>query len=431
MAKLFDIGNKYVVILLSIIIFFILLVILAVVFSKVKFEKKAEGTVATVINEGELVINYIDGEQIEFNDNKEHTFNISITNSSTNKIYYSIFFSEANLEDIEVTIKDKEGKTINTINEDITNKKLINLLSIDSKETIRYAITLKNKTMTKFKGTLKVVNDSLTTETFSDLILLNNNVVTPKTRVGDEIATTNEGIISTTDNKGTSYYFRGNVDNNYVKINDLIFRIVRINGDSTVRLVYNKVLDKETPYNTNEVAEGKNISSLALLEKSSLESTLNNWLKTYLSEYANLLTNGEYCTDTNFNNEINNIKYAPSYERIFTDKAPDLHCKGTVYNSKIGLLSVDEIVLAGASTNTPNDKYYLYNKDIPGNYVTNSSYFINSSNGVAMINVMSNGALGEGILTTNSSYIRPVININFNAKVKGTGTVEDPYIIVS
>ena len=56
---------------------------------------------------------------------------------------------------------------------------------------------------------------------------------------------------------------------------------------------------------------------------------------------------------------------------------------------------------------------------------------MNSQNGITMINVMSNGALGDGMLITNESYIRPVINIGTNAKIKGKGTVDNPYIIVS
>ena len=37
---------------------------------------------------------------------------------------------------------------------------------------------------------------------------------------------------------GNSYYYRGNVTNNYVKFADKYWRIVRINGDGTVRVIY-------------------------------------------------------------------------------------------------------------------------------------------------------------------------------------------------
>ena len=51
-------------------------------------------------------------------------------------------------------------------------------------------------------------------------------------------ATTDEGIYSAQDDYGTSYYFRGAVENNYVKFANKYWRIIRINGDGTIRLIY-------------------------------------------------------------------------------------------------------------------------------------------------------------------------------------------------
>lgn len=431
MARIFDSDSKYKIIMILLISFFVLFIVLAVVFSNVKFEKKPEGTVATVLNDGDLIINYVDGDVISFNDSDEHVYSISITNSGNNKVYYSIYFSEANIDDINVRIENKDGNVLKEIDSDITESKLINLYSIESQQTVRYNIIIDSDKKIKFSGVLKVVNESLSTETFADLILLNNNVSVPQTRLGSEIATDNEGLISGVDNKGTSYYFRGNVFNNYVKIGSTLFRIVRINGDSTVRLVLNTVIDGQFAYNTNSVQEGVEVSGLALLKNATVLSTLNTWLDTNFKDISEFIATTDYCSDTLFSNEINGIKYSSVYDRIFNDEAPDLYCSGSVYSGKVGLLSVDEVVLAGASGTTPNTSYYLYNKDIPGNYLTSSGYFINFSNNVAMINVMSNGALGDGIVVNMPAYVRPVISINTNAKVKGEGTLDNPYIIVS
>ena len=52
------------------------------------------------------------------------------------------------------------------------------------------------------------------------------------------------GIYEAEDDLGKSYYFRGDVENNYVKFGknssgaDMYWRIVRINGDGTVRMIY-------------------------------------------------------------------------------------------------------------------------------------------------------------------------------------------------
>lgn len=430
MARVFGIDNKYQLIMIIILSFFVVIVALAILLSNIEFEDKVEGTIAKVVNEGDLVVNYIDGDKIDFNDKKEHSYSISITNTSNAKLYYSIYFIEVNNSKVKVRIEDKDGKVLNEL-DNLANNKLINLESLAGGETVRYLIVFDNEKKIDFEGTLKVDNDSLSSESFADLILLNNNVVAPKTRVGSEVATSNEGLISMEDNKGTSYYFRGNVDNNYVMIGDLTFRIVRINGDGTIRIVLNNVLDEARPYNTNSLANLASVSTLALLSGSSLISYLNSWYDENFREYSSFLTVGDYCTDTTFNNNISGITYSSVYERIFEDKAPNLFCSGNIYSGKVGLLSVDEVVLAGAAENIPNTSYYLYNKDIPGNYVTSSSYFINVSNNVAMINVMSNGALGDGVLVTNNSYIRPVIQVSVSAKVKGSGTIDDPYVIVS
>lgn len=430
MARVFGIDNKYQLIMIIILSFFVVIVALAILLSNIEFEDKVEGTIAKVVNEGDLVVNYIDGDKIDFNDKKEHSYSISITNTSSAKLYYSIYFIEVNNSKVKVRIEDKDGNVLNEL-DNLANNKLINLESLAGGETVRYLIVFDNEKKIDFEGTLKVDNDSLSSESFADLILLNNNVVAPKTRVGSEVATSNEGLISMEDNKGTSYYFRGNVDNNYVMIGDLTFRIVRINGDGTIRIVLNNVLDEARPYNTNSLANLASVSTLALLSSSSLISYLNSWYDENFREYSSFLTVGDYCTDTTFNNNISGITYSSVYERIFEDKAPNLFCSGNIYSGKVGLLSVDEVVLAGAAENIPNTSYYLYNKDIPGNYVTSSSYFINVSNNVAMINVMSNGALGDGVLVTNNSYIRPVIQVSVSAKVKGSGTIDDPYVIVS
>ena len=45
-------------------------------------------------------------------------------------------------------------------------------------------------------------------------------------------------VCAAKDNYGYSYYFRGTVDNNYVKFADKYWRIVRVNGDGTIRIIY-------------------------------------------------------------------------------------------------------------------------------------------------------------------------------------------------
>ena len=61
----------------------------------------------------------------------------------------------------------------------------------------------------------------------------------PITELGKEISGENERTLSITqDNLGTSYYYRGSVQDNYVLFNNMCFRIVRILGDGSVKLIF-------------------------------------------------------------------------------------------------------------------------------------------------------------------------------------------------
>ena len=46
------------------------------------------------------------------------------------------------------------------------------------------------------------------------------------------------GLYAAQDDLGTSYYYRGNVLNNYVSYGGYIWRIIRINGNGTIRMIY-------------------------------------------------------------------------------------------------------------------------------------------------------------------------------------------------
>ena len=51
-------------------------------------------------------------------------------------------------------------------------------------------------------------------------------------------ATTDEGLFMAEDDEGESYYYRGAVKNNYVSFAGFIWRIIRRNGDGSVRMIY-------------------------------------------------------------------------------------------------------------------------------------------------------------------------------------------------
>ena len=66
----------------------------------------------------------------------------------------------------------------------------------------------------------------------------NNTLKTPITTPGAAISTADEALLaSAEDDYGTSYYFRGAVKNNYVEFANKCWRIVRVGGDGSVKLI--------------------------------------------------------------------------------------------------------------------------------------------------------------------------------------------------
>ena len=71
----------------------------------------------------------------------------------------------------------------------------------------------------------------------------------------EEMSGENERILTyTTDNYGKTYYYRGAVQDNYVLFNNMCWRIVRIEGDGSVKLIYAGDVS-EGATNCNEVGE--------------------------------------------------------------------------------------------------------------------------------------------------------------------------------
>ena len=65
-----------------------------------------------------------------------------------------------------------------------------------------------------------------------------NTLKTPLTTPGAAVSTASEALLaSTEDDYGTSYYFRGAVTNNYVEFANKCWRIVRVGGDGSVKLI--------------------------------------------------------------------------------------------------------------------------------------------------------------------------------------------------
>ncbi len=363
---------------------------------------------------GTLSINYVDGKKFEIENSK--TIKFTVTNASDNVSYYNISFNQIRGNGTYKIFYDNtlvmEG-SLTTIDEVTTD-----YISIDSKETKNYTLELNNTGDTPLKGYLNIYNQSGKMNTFSDIILKNSPASEQNlTKVGMELAVEDEGLIKSSDDIGVSYYFRGNVENNYVSFSNKLWRIVRINGDGTVRLVLDNAADTLASFYTDE-------NKFQDYEKTNMNTFLENWLEQNIRENIKYVANTKFCYDNNKDTDGNYL----ASTRIMTNKLPTLNCLGTSVNNNIGLLTIDEVILAGASSNGVNQKYYLYNPDIKNSWFTMSAAK-GDDNNLNLFMITQSGGLDLNVSGGLYRNVRPVINLIKNIEMTGDGTKDNPYII--
>lgn len=362
-----------------------------------------------VVND-ELSINYLDGQNIITNG--EYRF--SVTNNGNNDVYYRISINDITGYDENLTYTLTSNDTNIKIEKkalDVDNPVIANNILIPALETKNFILTVNGNTNTSFSLNVEKIED--VEEYFYMTILNNNELKKPTTVVGEEISSTNEGLIEDKDDDGATYYFRGAVDNNYVSFANLIWRIVRINGDGTVRLVLNETIDTLSTYNTEETS----------FKETALYDSLETFYENNLSYYEKNIANSKFCSETS----ITDNKYN-AYTRIITNEIPTFNCLGTSFISRIGTLMVDEIVYAGALYDEENTNYYLYNSEIENLWWT-SSLARKDDSSIYPFLVSPNGSLTESVASTLYRGVRPVINLSRNTKVSGSGTLTDPYVV--
>ena len=283
-----------------------------------------------------------------------------------------------------------------------------------------------------------------------------------------------KGIYSSVDDFGTTYYFRGDVDNNYLSFAGQMWRIVRINGDGSIRIVTQDSVGTSaynTSYNDNAYvgymygAPGS--SSYAETHKNTNNSTiktyLDNWYNNNLSSYADYIEDAIYCNDRSISSVTNlssltftNEGYATdntlymSTERNSINHSPSLKCSNvndrfTVSTSKgngaltvpIGLLTTDEVAFAGAYVcdlmsriYITNKSYYLYLSNTSW-WTMTPSYFVNGYANVADVR-RDGGVDSDNVTNGNASYIggvRPVVSLKSDVELEGTGTSDNPFTV--
>ena len=294
--------------------------------------------------------------------------------------------------------------------------------------------------------------------------ILAGKTISTRSRFSSVLTTNTTGTIyRATDDDGATYYYAGNVTDNWVKWAGFYWRIIRINGDGTIRILYNGTstetsgdttqLENTSVFNlynndnmyvgfkyTNGSVHGTEINSTIL-------TILNNWYSTNLISYENYIDiNAGFCNDrmpsTSASSSNGNggtgttATYYDAYIRLVTNKTPTFECQNssdlfTVSSSNkgnksltypIGLITADEISYAGGVNGaaTVNYDYYLYTGEF---YWTMSPF-----NYVSMFSMDSNGRINHADMN-DVSGVRPVINLKADVTISGSGTTSDPYTI--
>ena len=281
------------------------------------------------------------------------------------------------------------------------------------------------------------------------------------------------GIYEETTSKGTTYYWRGDVENNYLVFANKYWRIIRINEDGSIRIIYsgeksevdaagkeavlaNGYNDSSTDYTQIGIrvfnaspkrseyvgyrytSESQRPNSTNEGTDSTIKTYLENWYSNNLQSYDSRIVSSAsagFCNDRNLRStegewvSTGSTQYYAAYERR-SNGIPTYECSNSndLYQTKIGLITADEVMYAGGKESTTNYGYYLYTRN---NYWTMSPSHFNGSTAYVFC-VFPAGDLDSSVVSSSyySSGVRPVINLSTNNTITGNGTINDPFVVV-
>ena len=289
-----------------------------------------------------------------------------------------------------------------------------------------------------------------------------------------EIDKSDKGLYQGTDDYGTTYYYRGNVKNNNVYFAGFYWQIVRINGDGSIRLMYNGTEKNATstkqsinnrPYQFNSKynnpayvgymygnPDGTTFDEVHTNTASStIKIAVDSWYKTNIEDkgYRGYIsTTIGFCGDRSlYSNsggdgvQINKNTYFGAYGRyisntaqftcpepnrdLYTVSSSSLGNKSLTY--PVGLITYDEMVFAGIDGRHINKLSWIYSMF---HTWTMSPSTFDAGNGTGgEFNETSVGALSANTITSERNA-RPVINLKSDTLITGgIGTVNEPYVI--
>ena len=293
---------------------------------------------------------------------------------------------------------------------------------------------------------------------------------TTLTEIESEIDKSDKGLFQSTDDYGMTYYYRGNVKNNNVYFAGFYWQIIRINGDGSIRLLYNGTeknatgsqkmigtsafnIENNKPAYVGYMYGNSDSSDFDEIHANKLSSTIKEKTDTW---YKNNIVDNNYedfiSQDTGFCGDrtvtggdgisLNIFSYFGAHQRYLNNTAiftcpnmeRDLYTTSSasignnVLTYPVGLITYDELAFAGMDYNHINKLSYAYSSDY---YWTMSPAMFDKNYTFAKVwNQYKDGYLRYLNYVTRDYGIRPVINLKSDVKITGgTGTANDPFVV--
>ena len=515
------------------------------------FESSGNSTLSLTINQSDLDMANASNDYSSFVSGNGGNINVSLNTNGLKKVYcsYDLVYepvsaynpssgaTNAGLKEFTLSGTSDKGNSFSEI--DVSGSSTVTLISgikisTDTNILEKWSFTAKyynldviqdNVAGKTFKGNIKVANTNCSFNEpilGGDYVLLKStgassvaeakSQIESKTAPDFSVVTTasDKGMYSAQDDLETSYYFRGAVDNNWVKYgkytkdmyncnngtisatdtgnsctkiassgDDIYWRIIRINGDGSIRMIYSGVTPPtestkvikttdtslgNSPFNQNydsaeyvgymyEIGEQHGTS-----QSSDIKTFLDNWYANYtdLNATGTKITDQIYCNDrtastsdvaystTNYttltswnstgtqyyygaNGRVWNSPVSPDYIcPVASDKFTTTTAKGNGKLSyPVGLISADEITFAGLPAGKTNNSFYLYTGDY---YWAGSPFgFIASSSSEFLVG--GDGNLGGLNVGNDYGGVRGVVSLSSESKLLGSGTYNDVYTV--
>ena len=329
-----------------------------------------------------------------------------------------------------------------------------------------------------------------TVSTLAQTIIAKNEVKTPITTPGAAISTASEALLaSAEDDYGTSYYFRGAVTNNYVEFANKCWRIVRVGGDGSVKLIlhndntaraanpcdsannsedaafarysgetykskFNEKYDDNAYVGFKYGTAGQSgyASAHANTNKSTILTNLETWYTNNLKTYESVIDDNVWCNDkTNVTDTTydpwritpNGLGYGASRtyygatQRLVSTSnstggtGPSLKCNGELskINSKVGLITVDELAFAGYAYRQNNTTTYLQENATDSYWWSLSP--VSFGGRYASVWLVDGSSGGFDYNSVDSTYgVRPSISLKSTTNATGNGTSDKPYKVI-